>query len=196
MLPLTDFNFRVTSYLHYTMASFNPQPEEITQLLAAYNNGDQQALEQAFPLVYNELRRLAAGYLRREREDHTLQPTALVHEAYLRLLGQAVNWQNRAHFLGVAAQMMRRILVDHARQHQAEKRGSGGVTIALDDVDAINLSAERAIDLIALDDALFAGLSVEETAKVPGISSATFVRQWKTTRAWLYREITKEASND
>lgn len=196
------------------MASFNLQPEEITQLLAAYNKGGHQALEQVLPLVYNELWRLAAGYLRREREDHTLQPTALVHEAYLRLLGQDVDWQNRAHFLGVAAQMMRRILVDHARQHQAEKRGSGGVKIALDDVDAINLSAERATDLIALDDALtalaefdlqksrmvelryFAGLSVEETAKVLGISIATFVRQWKTTRAWLYREITKEVPSD
>ncbi len=187
-----------------------PLSEEVTQLLVAYKNGDQQALEQVFPLVYNELRRLASSYLRREREDHTLQPTALVHEAYLRLLGQNVEWQNRAHFLGIAAQMMRRILVDHARQHQAEKRGSGGVKIALDDVDAINLSEERATDLIALDDALtalaefdpqksrmvelryFAGLSVEETAQVLGISSATFVRQWKTTRAWLYREITKQ----
>ncbi len=194
------------------MSSAPTQPEEVTQLLAAYNNGDQQALEQVFPLVYNELRRLAGGYLRREREGHTLQPTALVHEAYLRLLGQDVEWQNRAHFLGVAAQMMRRILVDHARQHQAEKRGSGGVKIALDDVEAINLSAERAADLIDLDDALtalaafdpqkskmvelryFAGLSVEETAKVLGISIATFVRQWKTTRAWLYREITKEGN--
>lgn len=191
------------------MSTAPTPPEEITQLLAAYNNGDHQALEQVFPLVYNELRRLAAGYLRREREDHTLQPTALVHEAYLRLLGQDVDWQNRAHFLGVAAQMMRRILVDHARQHRSEKRGSGGVKIALDEVEAINLSAERAADLIALDDALtalaefdpqksrmvelryFAGLSVEETAKVLGISIATFVRQWKTTRAWLYREITK-----
>lgn len=196
------------------MSSEPTQPEAITQLLVAYNNGDHSALEQVFPLVYNELRRLASGYLRREREDHTLQPTALVHEAYLRLLGQDVEWQNRAHFLGIAAQMMRRILVDHARQHQAEKRGSGGVKIALDDADAINLSAERAADLIALDDALtalaefdpnksrmvelryFAGLSVEETAKVLGISIATFVLQWKTTRAWLYREITKESPTD
>jgi RNA polymerase sigma-70 factor, ECF subfamily len=196
------------------MSSEPTQTEAITQLLVAYKNGDHSALEQVFPLVYNELRRLASGYLRREREGHTLQPTALVHEAYLRLLGQDVDWQNRAHFLGVAAQMMRRILVDHARQHKSEKRGSGGVKIALDDVEAINLSAERANDLIALDDALtalaefdptksrmvelryFAGLSVEETAKVLGISIATFVRQWKTTRAWLYREITKESPSD
>ncbi|MFN7930047.1 MAG: sigma-70 family RNA polymerase sigma factor [Blastocatellia bacterium] len=196
------------------MSDIPTTTETVTQLLTAYNHGDQSALEQVFPLVYHELRRLASGYLRREREDHTLQPTALVHEAYLRLLGQDVAWQNRAHFLGVAAQMMRRILVDHARQHQAEKRGSGGVKIALDDVDAINLSADRAADLIALDDALtalaafdpqksrmvelryFAGLSVEETARVLDISIATFVRQWKTTRAWLYREITKESSPD
>lgn len=189
------------------MTSQNPQSEEVTRLLVNYSNGDQQALEQLLPLVYNELRRLAAGYLRREREDHTLQPTALVHEAYLRLLGQEVEWKNRAHFFGVAANMMRRILVDHARQHQAEKRGSGDVKIALD--EAINLSSERAADLLALDDALtalaefdpqksrmielryFAGLSVEETAQVLGISIATFSRQWKTTKAWLYREITK-----
>ena len=188
--------------------------EEITQLLGAYQRGDQEALEKVFPLVYNELRRLAGSYLRREREDHTLQPTALEHEAYLRLLGQNVEWQNRAHFLGVAAQMMRRILVDHARQHQAEKRGSGGVKIALDDIEAINLSAERAADLIDLDDALtalaefdpqksrmvelryFAGLSVEETARVLDISIATFARQWKTTRAWLFREITKQDLSD
>lgn len=192
------------------MASLNPQPEEVTRLLVNYSQGDQQALEQLLPLVYNELRRLAAGYLRRERDDHTLQPTALVHEAYLRLLGQDVTWQNRAHFFGVAANMMRRILVDHARQHQAEKRGSGEVKIALD--EAINLSSERATDLIALDEALtalaefdpqksrmielryFAGLSVEETAQVLGISIATFSRQWKTTKAWLYREITKSES--
>jgi RNA polymerase sigma-70 factor, ECF subfamily len=192
------------------MASLNVEPEEVTRLLIDYSKGDQQALEQLLPLVYNELRRLAASYLRREREDHTLQPTALVHEAYLRLLGQDVEWQNRAHFLGVAASMMRRILVDHARQHKSEKRGSGEVKIALD--EALNFSQERATDLIALDDALqalaafdplksrmvelrfFAGLSVEETAKVLDISIATFSRQWKTTKAWLYREITKTAS--
>ncbi len=204
------FGWRFVANFPHVMASPNPQPEEVTRLLVDYSKGDQQALEQLLPLVYNELRRLAAGYLRREREDHTLQPTALVHEAYLRLLGQDVEWQNRAHFFGVAANMMRRILVDHARQHQAEKRGSGEVKIALD--EAINLSSERATDLIALDDALtalaafdpqksrmielryFAGLSVEETAQVLGISIATFSRQWKTTKAWLYREITKTAA--
>ena len=130
------------------MTSQNPQPEEVTRLLVNYSKGDQQALEQLLPLVYNELRRLAAGYLRREREDHTLQPTALVHEAYLRLLGQEVEWQNRAHFFGVAANMMRRILVDHARQHQAEKRGSGDVKISLD--EAINLSQETVKKIFAV----------------------------------------------
>jgi RNA polymerase sigma factor (TIGR02999 family) len=184
------------------------QPTEVTRLLAAYNDGDRDALEQLLPLVYNELRKLAGSYLRRERADHTLEPTALVHEAYLRLVNQEIAWQNRAHFFGVAAQMMRRILVDHARRHQTDKRGSGGAKLALD--EAINLSDERAADLIALDDALtalaeldpqkcrmvelryFAGLSVEETAQALGISVATFVRQWKTTKAWLYHQITKE----
>jgi RNA polymerase sigma factor (TIGR02999 family) len=185
------------------------QPTEVTRLLAAYNGGDRDALEQLLPLVYNELRKLAGSYLRRERADHTLEPTALVHEAYLRLVNQEIAWQNRAHFFGVAAQMMRRILVDHARRHQTDKRGSGGAKLALD--EAINLSDERASDLIALDDALtalhaldpqkcrmvelryFAGLSVEETAQALGVSVATFVRQWKTTKAWLYHQITKEA---
>lgn len=183
------------------------EPTEVTRLLAAYNKGDAGALEQLLPLVYNELRRLAGSYLRRENAGHTLEPTALVHEAYLRLVNQDVEWQNRAHFFGVAAQMMRRILVDHARRRHADKRGSGGAKISLD--EALNLSDERATDLIALDDALtalaaldpqkcrmvelryFAGLSVEETARALGISVATFVRQWKTTKAWLYREITK-----
>ena len=189
-----------------------PQPKEVTRLLAAYNNGDRQAFEQLLPLVYNELRGLARAYLSRERSGHTLQPTALVHEAYLRLVDQNVPWQNRAHFFGVAAQMMRRILVDHARRRQADRRGSDAVKLSLD--EAINLSDERATDLIALDDALtalaefdpqksrmvelryFAGLSVEETARALGISVATFVRQWKTTKAWLYREITGGAPGE
>lgn len=185
----------------------NP-PKEVTQLLAAYNAGDQQALEQLLPLVYDELRRLADHYLRRERSDHTLQATALVHEAYLRLVDQDAAWQNRAHFFGVAAQMMRRILVDHARHNLAAKRGSGGIKISLD--EAIDLSDERAADLIALDEALknladfdpekarmvelryFAGLSIEETAKMLGVSVPTIVRQWRTTKAWLYHELQGE----
>jgi RNA polymerase sigma-70 factor (ECF subfamily) len=180
---------------------------EVTELLVAYNNGDQRALDRLLPVVYNELRGLAERYLRREREDHTLQATALVHEAYIRLVDQHVSWQNRAHFFGVASQMMRRILVDHARHNLAAKRGSGGIKISLD--DDIDLSDERAADLIALDDALnalegldpqkrkmvelryFGGLSVEETAKVLDISVATYVREWRKAKAFLYNEISR-----
>jgi RNA polymerase sigma-70 factor, ECF subfamily len=161
------------------------------------------------PLVYGELRRLAAGYLRRERAGHTLQPTALVHEAYLRMIDQTqVHWQNRAHFFGVAAQMMRRILVDHARAHEAEKRGGEFQKLSLDE----NLDAsggERDVNLVALDDALnrlaemdpqkskivelrfFGGLSIEETAEVLGIGTATVIRQWRMARAWLYGQVQK-----
>jgi len=160
-----------------------------------------------FPLVYDELRRLAGRYLKKERDDHTLQATALVHEAYLRLVDQNVSWQNRAHFFGVAAQMMRRILVDHARHNLAAKRGNGGIKLSLD--ESIDLSDERASDLIALDEALdalnsvdpakrrmvelryFGGLSVEDTAKVLNISVATYVREWRKAKAFLYNQITK-----
>ena len=180
---------------------------EVTQLLLAYNNGDEQALERLFPLVYDELRRLAGRYLKKERDDHTLQATALVHEAYLRLVDQNVSWQNRAHFFGVAAQMMRRILVDHARHNLAAKRGSGGIKLSLD--ESIDLSDERASDLISLDEALdalnsvdpakrrmvelryFGGLSVEDTAKILNISVATYVREWRKAKAFLYNQITK-----
>ena len=178
---------------------------EVTQLLVAYNNGDTQALDKLLPLVYDELRSLADHYLRRERSGHTLQATALVHEAYLRLVDQDTSWQNRAHFFGVAAQMMRRILVDHARRNLAAKRGSGGVKLSVD--ETIDLSVERAADLVALDEALdalaefdprksklvelryFAGLSIEETAKALGVSVPTVVRQWRTAKAWLYQQI-------
>jgi len=183
------------------------EPNEITKLLVASREGDEEALNKLLPLVYQELRRLAGHYLRRERPDHTLQPTALVHETYLRLIDQNVSWQNRAHFFGVAAQMMRRILVDHARSRLAAKRGSGGVKISLD--DALNLSDERAGDFIALDEALerlaefdqqkskivelrfFGGLSVEETAEVLGIGTATVTRQWKMAKAWLYQQVSQ-----
>jgi RNA polymerase sigma factor (TIGR02999 family) len=184
-----------------------PEPNEITKLLVASREGDEEALNKLLPLVYQELRRLAGHYLRRERPDHTLQPTALVHETYLRLIDQNVSWQNRAHFFGVAAQMMRRILVDHARSRLAAKRGSGGVKISLD--DALNLSDERAGDFVALDEALerlaefdpqkskivelrfFGGLSVEETAEVLGIGTATVTRQWKMAKAWLYQQVSQ-----
>ncbi len=181
------------------------RPDDVTSLLVASSNGDQEALNQLLPLVYDELRRLADRYLHRERSDHTLQATALVHEAYLRLIDQRVSWANRAHFFGVAAEMMRRILIDHARSRQAAKRGSGGIKISLDDV--LELTDERAADLIALDDALkalaefdsqkakvvelrfFGGLSIEETAAVMGLGTATITRQWRLAKAWLYHEL-------
>lgn len=158
------------------------------------------------PLVYDELRRLANHYLRQERSDHTLQPTALVHEAYLKLIDQSrVDWQNRAHFFGVAAQSMRRILVDHARSHRASKRGGVQQKLALD--EAVDYSQPRDIDLLALDDALnllakldvrqsqvvelrfFGGLTIEETAAALGVSPATVKVDWSMAKAWLHREI-------
>ena len=184
-----------------------PLQPDVTSLLLASSRGDQEALDKLLPLVYTELRRIANNYLHKERSDHTLQPTALVHEAYLRLIDQNVSWQNRAHFFGVAAEMMRRILIDHARKHQAQKRGSGGIKLALD--EAIDVADERASDLIALDEALkalaefdpqksrivelrfFGGLSIEETAEVLGIGTATVIRQWRLAKAWLYDEVSK-----
>jgi RNA polymerase sigma-70 factor (ECF subfamily) len=177
----------------------------ITRLLHASRNGDQQALEDLIFIVYGELRRLADGYLRRERRDHTLQPTALVHEAFLKLLDQDVEWQNRSHFFAIAARTMRRILVDYARGHNADKRGAGSLKLSLD--EAIDFSEERAAELVALDEALtalaafdperarlvelryFAGLSIEETAEAMNISVPTVVRYWRTAKAWLHHEI-------
>jgi RNA polymerase sigma factor (TIGR02999 family) len=180
---------------------------EVTRLLVRLTDGDRGVLDELLPLIYGELRRLAAGYLRRERVGHTLQPTALVHEAYLRLVDQTqVRWQNRAHFLGVAAQMMRRILVDHARAHEAGKRGGEFQKLSLD--ENIDASGEgRDLNLVALDDALerlaeldpqkskivelrfFGGLSVEETAEVLGVSAPTVKRQWRMAKAWLYGQL-------
>ncbi|MCC6587520.1 MAG: sigma-70 family RNA polymerase sigma factor [Bryobacterales bacterium] len=181
---------------------------ELTQLLVDYSNGKREALDVLTPMVYKELRNLAARYLRRERSDHTLQSTALVHEAYLRLIDQnQVQWQNRAHFFGVAAQMIRRILVDHARTRHAQKRGGNAQKLSLD--EAIGLPEQRDLDIIALDDALkllaeldpqqskvielrfFGGLSIEETAEALGISPATVKREWVTARAWLLRQLTR-----
>jgi RNA polymerase sigma factor (TIGR02999 family) len=180
----------------------------VTRLLVDWGQGDQEALDQLAPLVYDELRRLAGNQLRRERPGHTLQSTALVHEAYLRLIDQKnVRWQNRAHFFGVASQMIRRILVDHARAHQAAKRGAGVPRLELD--EALDAGVQRDLDLVALDDALeslgrldpqqariielrfFGGLSIEETAEVIGISPATVKREWSSARAWLFRELTR-----
>ncbi len=184
-------------------------PKDVTQLLIRLTDGNRAVLDELLPLIYDELRSLAANYLRRERASHTLQPTALVHEAYMRLVNQTqVRWQNRAHFFGVAAQMMRRILVDHARGHHAEKRGSDAVKLSLD--ENIEVSDERATDLIALDDALtllatideqksrivelrfFGGLSVEETAEVLGVSAPTVKRQWRMAKAWRYGQVQKQ----
>jgi len=178
----------------------------ITALLAELQSGDGDAVGALAELLYGELRKIAAGYLRHEREGHTLQPTALVHEAYMRLVDQRdVTWQNRAHFLGVAAQVMRRILVDHARAHRRDKRGGGAARVTLDDerVGAV----EREVDLVALDDALvgladvdpelarvvelryFGGLTVDEAAEVLGTSPRSVDRAWATARAWLRREL-------
>jgi len=186
-----------------------PPPQDVTQLLIDWSDGNREALDKLLPLVYQELRRLADRYLRRERSDHTLQATALVHEAYLKLIDQRnVHWQNRAHFFGVAAQAMRRILVDHARSHQSAKRGSGGLKLSID--EGLEVSEEQpAADMVALDDALnalaeidpqksrivelrfFGGLSIEETAEVLGIGTATVIRQWRMAKAWLYNEVSK-----
>lgn len=184
----------------------DPAANDVTQLLVNWRKGDQQALEELWPLVYGELRKLARRYLRRERSDHTLQSTALVHEAFIRLIDQKnVQWQNRAHFFGVAAQMIRRILVDHARGHQTTKRGGGVCKLSLD--EAIGVAEKRDLDLVTLDDALnglaeidvqqsrivelrfFGGLSIEETAHVLGISPATVKRDWNIAKAWLYRDM-------
>ena len=174
----------------------------------SWSKGDEHALQELMPVVYGELRRLADIYLKRERPGHTLQSTALVHEAFLRLVNQRdVQWKNRAHFFGIAAQMIRRILVDHARAHQAGKRGASAVRLTLD--DRIDVPQKQDLDLVALDDALqvlaamdpvqsrivelrfFTGLSIEETAEVIGVSSATLKREWATARALLYRELSK-----
>jgi len=186
-------------------------PHEITRLLADWSSGDRQALERLTPLVYDELRRLAGHYLRRERPGHTLQSTALVHEAYLKLVGQNnVRWQNRAHFFGIAAQIIRRILVDYARARDADKRGAGAEKLSLD--EAIALPGGPDLDLVALDDALetlaridprqarlvelrfFAGLTLEETAEVLQMSLATAKRDWVSAKAWLARELRRHSS--
>lgn len=179
---------------------------EVTRLLQDWSGGDAGAAERLMPLVYEELRRLARSYLRRERSDHTLQPTALVNEAYLKLVDQSrVSWQDRHHFYGIAAQMMRRVLVDHARSHAAEKRGGPLGKVSLDEASVPTV--ERAAELIELDDALrklaqvfprkgsvvelrfFGGFSLEETATILGVSDKTVMREWKSAKLWLYRQM-------
>jgi RNA polymerase sigma factor (TIGR02999 family) len=187
-------------------------PNQVTELLIKWRDGDQSALKDLVPLVYGELRRLAHHYLRFERPDHTLQSTALVHEAFLRLVSQEPgNLQNRAHFMAVASQLMRQILVDFARSHRAAKRNQG-YTLSLD--EAAVLPQAKDVDLIALDDALhrlarlserqsrivelrfFGGLSIDETSHVLGVSRATVERDWTIARAWLHREISGSAKHD
>jgi RNA polymerase sigma factor (TIGR02999 family) len=184
------------------------QTHEVTQLLIDWSNGDQAALDKLMPVVDRELRRLAHHYMRGERPDHTLQTTALVNEAFVRLVNRkSIQWQNRAHFFGIAAQLMRTILVDHARSHACAKRGGGAGRLELD--EALAMSQQKASEVIALDDALktlalidpqqsrivelrfFGGLTVEEAAEVLKVSPATIKREWSSAKAWLYRELAK-----
>jgi len=188
-----------------------PSPLQLTQLLIAWSDGSREALDELFPLVYDELRRIARRHMRRERAGHTLQTTALVNDAYLRLIDQTqVRWQNRAHFFAIAAQMMRRILVDHARERAVEKRGGGARHVPLD--DALVVSDAKAAELVALDDALkslaeidprraevvelryFGGLSNDEIAEVLNVHANTVTRDWNMARAWLYKELNKEGT--
>lgn len=189
-----------------------PPPQPVSTLLGKWRAGDQEALQVLIPLVYEQLRRIARRHLRQERPDHTLQSTALVHEAYLKLMNQApAEVENRAHFLAVASQLMRQILVDHARRHRAAKRG-GGLKLELQDAMAVENA--RNVDLIALDRALnelasldpqqsrivemrfFGGLSIEDTADVIGVSRTTVKREWATARAWLLREMSRREARE
>jgi RNA polymerase sigma factor (TIGR02999 family) len=180
--------------------------QEITQILKKAQNGDRESLDRLLPVIYDELRRVAANQLRKERADHTLQPTALVHEVYLRLLEQReVDWQNRTHFFSIAAEMMRRILVNYAVQRGAQKRGMGAARLSLE--EAVSFPDETGFDLVSLDDALkqlakydetqarivelrfFGGLTIEETAEVLGISDSTVKREWRMAKAWLRTQL-------
>lgn len=185
----------------------SPDPSDVTQLLIAWSAGDRAAGDRLLPVVYAELHRRAAAAMRREQDGHTLQPTALVHEAYMRLIDQrTIDWRNRAQFYGVAAQLMRRILIDHAREHLAEKRGGGARQVTLSGIEAPP-DDDTAVDVLALHEALerlalldprqarlvelryFGGLSIAETAEALDVSAATVKREWATARAWLKREL-------
>ena len=183
--------------------------ENVTGLLIDWRNGDRTAYERLVPMVYAELHKLAHHYMSRERADHTLQTTALVNEAYVRLVDQKrTNWQNRAQFFGICAELMRRILVDYARQHQYQKRGGGAQRVTLD--ETAQVTEEKTTDLVTLDEALeslatfdprkarvvelrfFGGLNVDETAEVMGIHANTVIRDWSAARSWLYKAVTSE----
>jgi RNA polymerase sigma-70 factor (ECF subfamily) len=184
-----------------------PSPQQVTQLLVAWGGGDRAALDELMPLVYGELRRLAHRCMKRERPGHTMQTSGLVNEAYLRLVDQKnINWQGRAHFFGIAARLMRQVLVDYARRRRYAKRGDDARRVPLD--EAMIVSKERAADVVALDDALkslaeidprqsqivelrfFGGLSIEETAEVLAVSPGTVMRDWTLAKAWLHKAIT------
>ena len=189
----------------------NASSDSVTRLLADVRLGRRDALDRLLPIVHDELRRIASAYMRRERADHTLQPTALVNEAYLRLVDQReIVWQDRAHFVGVAARLMRQILVDHARARAAAKRAGGADRVPLD--ETVLVEAERPVDLLALDEALerlaamdpalarvvelryFGGLTTREAAEATGVSTATVEREWATARGWLRRELLREGA--
>lgn len=188
-------------------------PQEVTQLLADWGKGDRSALDKLFPLVHSELRRIAQRQMSGERPGHTLQATALVNEAYLKLAGQqGFDWQNRAHFFAVSAQVMRHILIDHARAHARDKRGGGAIQVSFN--EALVVADDQAAHLIALDDALrmlesldpqkgkivelryFGGLSIEEAAEVLKVSPRTVRREWQRAKAWLYRMMTEGIENE
>ncbi len=191
------------------MSADGDKTQEISRILNEWSKGGQEASEKLMPLVYDELRRQAARYMRRERPGHTLQTTALIHETYLKLIDQKnVDWQNRAHFYGIAAQAMKRILLDYAKARHREKRGGAGENLPLDEARFV-VSTDRSVDLIALDEALtrlarldarqagivelkfFAGLSIEDIAETMCISPATVKREWNSAKAWLLCEISK-----
>jgi len=185
------------------------ETHRVTDLLIELSDGKREVIDEILPLIYGELKRIAANYLRRERSDHTLQPTALVNEAYIKMIDiTQVSWQNKAHFIGVAANQMRRILVDHARERNAQKRGGELQIVTLN--EEIDKGDEQSTDLIALDEALdelakmdavkarivelryFGGLTMDEVAEVLGVSTITVKRHWKMAKAWLYGRLTKK----
>ena len=188
-----------------------PNAQNITQLLAEWRDGNQSALDELYPLVYDELHRLARRYMSRERKGHTLQTTALINEAYVRLVGQKVDWANRSHFFAISAQIMRRILIDHARRHAYAKRGGGAQQVSLD--EAATVTPDQSGELIRLDEALkslaemdprrsqvvelryFGGLNNEEIAGVLNVSENTVTRDWNMARAWLYQQLTGSGAN-